>query len=98
MGLLHIRTFNTVGTRTDTYETMEGSALHLVSTDASGKVLSDTLESSLPAAQSSAIAALKQQLRGLMLPQVPTDAKRSEVLSEVTSIIDHVLNVPEASK
>ena len=38
-GLLHIRTFDAAGVRSDTFETTGAGALHLVSADASGKVL-----------------------------------------------------------
>ena len=70
-GLLHIRIFDANGVLTDAFETFEttGSnppALHLVTTDASGKVLSDKPESSIPA-QVNAITTLKQQLPGLGL-------------------------------
>src|SRR6185312_3072143 len=73
-GLLHIRTFDLAGVRIDTYEAMEGGALYLVSADASGHVLSDTPESSLPPAQAQAIADLKQQIPGLLPPHVITPA------------------------
>ena len=73
------------------YETTEGGAPHLVYADASGNVLSDVPESSLPAAQAQAIAALKQQLPGLLPPHVLSDAERDQVLGEVTSIIGHTL-------
>ena len=87
-GLLHIRTFDYtyVGTGTDTYEKMEGGMLHLVSADASGNVLSDMPESSLPAAQAQAIAALKQQFPGLLPPRVLSDAERKQILREATLI------------
>src|SRR5262249_25310424 len=85
--LLHIRIFDSAGVRTDTLETKDSSgALHLVSEDASGTVLSDVLESSLPAAQADAIRALKQQLPGWLPPHVLTSAEKDRVLSEVTSI------------
>ena len=70
IGLLHIRAFDSAGVRTDTFEEMEGGATHLVSADASGNVLSDAPESSLPAAQAGAIVALKQQLPGWLCPRM----------------------------
>jgi predicted phage baseplate assembly protein len=85
-GLLHIRSFDAAGVRTDTSEAMEGSELHLVSADASGNVLSNTPESSLTAAKSQAIATLKQQLPGLLPPHVLSGSEKDQVLSEATSI------------
>src|SRR5262249_36364221 len=92
-GLLHIRTFDPAGVRTDTYEAMEGSpsAPHLVTADASGHVLSDAPESSLPAAQAAAIAALKQQVPGLLPPHVLSATETDEVLTEATLITGHSL-------
>jgi uncharacterized protein (TIRG00374 family) len=88
-GLLHIRTFDTAGVRTDTLEANEAGSLHLVSADASGNVLSDTPESSLPTDQSLAIAPLKGTLPGLLPPHVLTNQDREVVLSQATSIIGH---------
>jgi ketosteroid isomerase-like protein len=89
-GLLHIRTFDGAGVRTDTFETTNGSgALDLETTDASGAVLSDVPEASLPTAQSSAITTLKQQLPDLLRPHVLSSAQRDQILGEVTSIIGH---------
>jgi tRNA A-37 threonylcarbamoyl transferase component Bud32 len=48
---------------------------------------SDALESSLLAAQSGAITALKQRLPGLLPPHVLSGAERDQVLSAVTLII-----------
>ncbi len=88
--LLHIRTFDLGGIRTDTFETRDnGGALRLDSADASGKVLSDAPESSLPTIQAGAITTLKQQLPGLLPPHVLGGAERDQVLSKVTSIINH---------
>ena len=94
-GLLHIRTFDPAGVRTDTFEETEGGALHLVSADASGKVLSDEPESSLSTAQSSAITTLKLQLPGLLPPHVLIGADRSQVLGEVSSIVGRTLDPVE---
>jgi uncharacterized protein YodC (DUF2158 family) len=85
-GLLHIRTFDGAGVRTDTYEAMEGGTLHLVSADASGNVLSDAPESSLSAAQTRAIAGLKQRLPGLLPSHDLTQAEDIQVLGEATLI------------
>jgi hypothetical protein len=91
-GLLHIRIFDAAGRCTDTFETGDSSgALRLVTADASGTVLSDKPESSLPAAQADAIAALKQQLPGLLASHVLNIADRGHVLSEVTSITGHIV-------
>jgi hypothetical protein len=91
-GLLHIRTFDAAGVRTDIFETRDsGGALDLKSTDASGAVLSDEPESSLPTAESSAITTLKQQLPDLLPPHALSSAERDEVLIEVSSSIDHTL-------
>ena len=87
-GLLHIRTFDPHGIRNDTFETRDHSgALYLEFADASGKVLSDAPESSLPTIQAGAITALKLQLPGLLPPHVLGSAERDQVLSKVTSII-----------
>ena len=89
-GLLHIRTFADAGVRTDTYEAMEGGTLHLVSANASGVVLSDTPESSLPAAQAEAIADLKQHLPGWLPPNGLSAAEREQALSDATSITGQI--------
>jgi hypothetical protein len=89
-GLLHVRTFDVAGIRTDTFETRDSSgALYLEFADASGTVLSYARESSLPTIQAGAITALKLQLPGLLPPHVLNIAERGQVLSEVTSIIGH---------
>ena len=94
-GLLHIRTFDLGGIRTDTFETRDrGGALHLDSAGASNKVLSEAPESSLPTIQAGAITTLKQQLLGLLPPHVLGSAERDQVLSKVTSIIDHTRGNP----
>jgi hypothetical protein len=100
-GLLRIRTFDAAdvpfaaaSVRTDTYEAMEGGTVHLVSAHASGDVLSDQPESGLPAAQARAIADLKQQLPGLLPPQVLSGAERDHVLGDATLIIGQT---PQAS-
>jgi WD40 repeat protein len=88
-GLLHIRIFSASSVLTDTFESKDNSgALHLESVDASGKVLSDVLESVLTTTQAGAISTLKQQFPGLLPPRVLTSAEKDLVLSEVTSIID----------
>ena len=94
--LLHIRIFDLGGIRTDTFETRDNrGALHLDSADASGKVLSDAPEASLPTIRAGAITTLKQQaLPGLMPPHVLGSAERDQVLSKVTSIIDHTRGNP----
>jgi hypothetical protein len=85
-GLLHIRTFDPDGVRTDTYEALEGGTLHLVSADASGHVLSDSPESSLSAARAQAITALKEQLPGWLPPHDLTQAEDTQVRGEATLI------------
>jgi hypothetical protein len=89
-GLLHIRTFDAAGFRTDTFEMTDGQGvLHLRSEDASGNVLSDQLETNLPPAQADAIRKLKQRLAALMPPQhVLTDAETAGVIGDVRTIID----------
>lgn len=90
-GLIHIRSFDVAGIRTDTFERKDGSgSLHLVSTDASGKVLSDVLESSFGPIRSGAITALKQQLPGLLPPHVMTRPEMDEVIGEVRSIAGYI--------
>jgi hypothetical protein len=88
-GLLHVRTADTAGVRTDTYEAVEDGERHLVSADASGKVLSDSPESILSPARSLAIATLKQQLLRLLPPHVLSDAEKDRLLSKVTLIDGH---------
>jgi hypothetical protein len=84
-GLLHIRSFDAGGIRSDTFEMKDTSgALHLRSVDASGKVLSDVLESKTQAGE---ISTLKQQLPRLLPPHVLSSDERSHVLVEVTSIV-----------
>jgi hypothetical protein len=86
-GLLHIRTFDAAGVRTDTFETRDSSgALHLRIANASGTVLSDELESSLAPIRADAITNLKQQFRGFLPPHVLSNAERGRVLSEVTRL------------
>jgi parallel beta-helix repeat protein len=87
-GLLHIRTFDSAGVRTETFETMDSSgAPHLESADDEGRVRSDAPESSLPTDQAGAITTLKQQLPGLLPPHVPSSAEKRQVLREVTSFV-----------
>jgi len=90
-GLLHIRTFNAAGVRTDTYEAMEGGTLHRVSADALGNISSDSSESSLSAPQAHAIAGLKQQLPGLLPPHVLTQGEDMQFLGEATLITGQTL-------
>jgi hypothetical protein len=98
-GLLHIRVFDFACQRTDTYETMEGGITHLVRADASGNVVSDVPETSLPSAQTQAISSLKPQLQppGLLPPHVLSDAETDMVLSEMTSITGQTLDQEPAS-
>ena len=99
-GLLHIRIFDANGVLTDTFETKDSSdlALDLVTADASGTVLSDKPESSLPI-QANAITTLKQQLPGLLPPHVLTVAETAQVLGEVTSIVGQTnLSNPNAAQ
>jgi hypothetical protein len=91
-GLLHIRIFNGIGDSTDTFEVSDNSgALHLESIDASGKILSDVLESELTPTQAGAISTLKQQLPGWLPPHLLTNPEKEQVISEVASIIDQTL-------
>src|SRR5262249_18682126 len=87
-GLLHIRSFDSVGFCSETFEVKDTSgALHLQSVDAAGKVLSDVLESKTQAGE---ISTLKQQLPGLLPPHVLSSDERSQVLVEVTSIVGQI--------
>ena len=61
--------------------------LHIRVFDISGKEAADADEASLPAAQAGAISALKEELPGLLPPHVPTDAEKSQVVREATSIV-----------
>ena len=88
-GLLHIRIFDASGVRTDIYEAMEGGELHLVSADDSGKVRSDSPESGLSAAQSQAIATLKQQLPGWLPPHALSASQKRQVLAEAALVSGH---------
>jgi uncharacterized protein YodC (DUF2158 family) len=85
-GVLHIRVFDAAGVRTDTYEAMKGGTLHLMSADASGKVLSDSPESSLPPTQADAITTLKKQLKGWLPRHDLHGDDKDEVLAKVASI------------
>jgi WD40 repeat protein len=90
-GLLHIRTFDAAGDRTDTFETRDSTgALHLKSADASGTVLADEPESGLSKAQAGAINALKRQLPDWSPPHDLSPDVTSRVLDEVKSIIGHI--------
>jgi hypothetical protein len=87
-GLLHIRSFDAGGFRSEILEVKDTSgALHIQSVDASGKVLADMLES---IAQAGEISTLKQQLPGLLPPHVLSSDERSQVLVEVSSIVDQI--------
>ena len=87
-GLLHIRSFDSSGFRSEIFEVKDTSgALHIQSVDASGKVLSDVLESKAQAGQ---ISTLKQQLPGLVPPHVLSSDERSQVLVGVTSIVGQI--------
>ena len=89
-GLLHIRAFDAAGVRTDIFERKDrGGSLHLVTADASGKVLSDKLESDLFKLRNDAIKYLKQNVPGLSPPHDLSSAEKGRVLSEVTSIVGH---------
>jgi hypothetical protein len=93
-GLLHIRTFDAAGARTDTFETRDNrGASHFVSADASGKALSDKLESNLSTTQAGAIATLKHHLPVLLPPHVLSEAERDQVLSQATLITDPTRNL-----
>lgn len=85
-GLLHIRTFDRAGVRTDTYEATDGGAPHLLTADISGHVLSDAPEASLPAALAEAIASLKQQVPRLLPPHSLSDDEKNQVLAEATLV------------
>ena len=86
-GLLHIRAFDATGVRTDTFEQMEGGAAHLVTTNASGTVLSDIAEASMYGTQATALANFKQQLSSLTPPTVLTLAQSQQFFLELTSIL-----------
>ncbi len=91
-GLLHIRTFDDAGVRTDLYETKASNgALHLVTANSTGNVVSDVLESSLTAAQAGAISDLKQQLPGLVPPHALSSNEAAQVFNDLTSIAGHPL-------
>ena len=87
-GMLHIRSFDAGGIRSDTFEVKDTSgALHLRSVDASGQVVSDVLESKTQAGE---ISTLKQQLSGLLPPHVLSSDERSQVLVEVISVVGRI--------
>jgi WD40 repeat protein/tRNA A-37 threonylcarbamoyl transferase component Bud32 len=77
-GLLHIRTFDAAGVRTEAYEAIVGKALHLVSADAAGHVR--------PLSGGSEVAILKKKLPGLLPPHVLTHDEDTQVRGEVESI------------
>src|SRR5262249_42696861 len=61
--------------------------LHIRIFDSAGNMITDTDETKLPPEQAPAIATLKQQLPGLLLLPQLTDAQKSQVISEATSIV-----------
>jgi hypothetical protein len=66
------------------------SLLHIRIFDASGSIIADTDETKLTG-QAAAIQTLKQQLPGLVLPHVLTDAEKNKVIDEAISIVSQVL-------
>ena len=64
----------------------DNDRLHIRIFDAGGKRVMDTDEKKLSGAQAVAIFTLKQQLSGLLPPQVLTGAKKGRVMRKVTSI------------
>jgi hypothetical protein len=61
--------------------------LHIRIFDASGKEVTDTDETKLPATRAGAISALKRQIPGLLPPHVLTAAERAKVVRNATSIV-----------
>ncbi len=61
--------------------------LHLQSVDASGNILSDVLESTLSTSQAAAIAAIQQQIPGLLPPHVLSNSEKFQLLSEEATIV-----------
>ncbi len=61
--------------------------LHIRIFGAGGNPLTDTDETMLPSTQARAILTLKPQLPGLLPPNVLTNVKKAQVLSEVISIV-----------
>jgi hypothetical protein len=85
--LIHIRSFDASGLRTDTSETRDSSGTYqLMTTDAAGRILSDAFESD---PQNAAIATLRQLIPGLLFPHVLTDAENVQLSSLVTSGLGH---------
>jgi hypothetical protein len=68
--------------------------LHIRIFDDSGSRVIDTDETELPAAQAAAIAALKQQVSGLLPPHIPTGDEKVRVISEATSIVGRTRQDP----
>ncbi len=93
-GLLHIQTSGDDGTITNTFETQASSnaPLYLETTDASGTVVTDVLESSLSSDQINAIQALKVQIPNLQ--SVPIGSQKGDTLDYVDTIVG---NAPTAN-
>ena len=64
--------------------------LHIRVFDASGKRVTDTDETRLPAAQAQAILNLRRQLPDLLPPRVLTDAEKAQILGAATSIVGQI--------
>ena len=62
--------------------------LHIRIFDPSGKKVTDTDETQLPATQAGAVSTLKAQLPGLLPPHVLTFGEKFELLGEARSIVD----------
>jgi hypothetical protein len=62
--------------------------LHIRIFDFIGQEVTDKVESQLPATQAEAISTLKQRLSGLMPTHVLTTTEKTELISDVTSIVD----------
>jgi RNA polymerase sigma factor (sigma-70 family) len=67
--------------------TDDNDLLHIRIFDQDGHRVTDTDETKLPLAQAQAILILKQRVPGLLPPHVMTDAEKSQILREVTSIV-----------
>jgi hypothetical protein len=69
--------------------------LHIRIFDAGGKSVMDMDETRLSSAQAVAIATLKQQLSGLLPPQVLTGARKARVMRKVTMIVARASQDPQ---
>jgi WD40 repeat protein len=89
-GLLHIRTFDAAGVRTDTFETRDSRGfLHLTTVDHAGTFLPDEPEDFLPMDRAQTINTLKIALPHFLPPYVLSSTEKFQFLGAATRIVGH---------